>query len=47
MLRNNSQTLKIGDPAPDLALPTVDGKIVRLSDYLGKPVAVIFIRGTW
>lgn len=37
-------TLKVGDPAPDFTLRTVDGKReVRLSDYQGKkPVVLIF-----
>ncbi|MBI4475015.1 MAG: redoxin domain-containing protein [Acidobacteria bacterium] len=47
MLRSTSQTLKSGDPAPDFALPTIDRKIVRLSDYRGKPLVIAFVRGTW
>jgi peroxiredoxin len=47
MLRTTSRTLKAGDVAPDFELPTADRKIVRLSDYHGKPVALLFIRGTW
>jgi peroxiredoxin len=35
--------LALGSPAPDFALPGVDGKIHKLSDYAGSPVlAVIF-----
>lgn len=35
--------LALGSPAPDFALPGVDGKIHRLSDYASSPVlAVIF-----
>ncbi|HOL72902.1 MAG TPA: redoxin family protein [Bryobacteraceae bacterium] len=34
-------TLAIGSPAPDFALPGVDGKIHRLSDYSSYPVLVI------
>ena len=47
MLRHDSETLRVGDPAPDFALPTADGATVRLSDYTAKPLAVVFIRGTW
>jgi peroxiredoxin len=35
--------LALGSPAPDFALPGVDGKIHRLSDYAGSPIlAVVF-----
>jgi peroxiredoxin len=34
--------LKLGDPAPDFDLPHIDGRRVALSDYEGKPVAVVF-----
>lgn len=34
--------LRLGDPAPDFDLPGVDGKRHALSDYEGKPVAVVF-----
>src|SRR5271156_3566931 len=40
----NVQNLKIGDPAPDFALPGIDGKTHRLADYQqGKILMVIFI----
>jgi len=47
VLKTSSDTLRVGDPAPDFALPAADGTIIRLSDFRGKPVAVVFIRGTW
>jgi peroxiredoxin Q/BCP len=34
--------LKIGDAAPDFSLPASNGKHVKLSDYLGKPVVLAF-----
>ncbi|MGH3059184.1 MAG: thioredoxin family protein [Gaiellaceae bacterium] len=34
--------LRLGDPAPDFDLPGVDGERRALSDYEGKPVAVVF-----
>ena len=40
--------LKVGDKAPDFALPNGDGKTVSLSDYTSRgPVVVIFYRGFW
>ena len=47
MLKPNSETLHIGDVAPDFGLPTADGIIIQLADYRGKPLAIVFIRGTW
>ena len=32
--------LKVGDMAPDFALPGSDGKIHKLSDYKGKTVVL-------
>jgi thioredoxin-dependent peroxiredoxin len=32
--------LKVGDQAPDFALPGSDGKVHRLSDYRGKTVVL-------
>jgi len=37
MLKATSETLNIGDIAPDFELPTVDKRTVRLLDYQGKP----------
>ena len=36
---------KIGAVAPDFALPTLSGKMVRLSQYRGRPVVLVFIYG--
>jgi len=47
MLKATSETLNIGDIAPDFELPTVDKRTVRLLDYQGKPLVLVFIRGTW
>jgi len=47
MLKPNSDTLKVGDTAPDFALPSADRAIMRLSGYRGKPLVIAFIRGTW
>jgi peroxiredoxin len=47
MLKHSSNTLQPGDPAPDFALPTAGREIVRLSDFRGKRLLIVFIRGTW
>ena len=40
--------LKVGDKAPDFALPNGDGKLVTLSEYTTRgAVVVIFYRGFW
>jgi cytochrome oxidase Cu insertion factor (SCO1/SenC/PrrC family) len=35
-----SASLKVGDSAPDFALPGSDGKVHKLSDYKGKTVVL-------
>jgi hypothetical protein len=43
-----SVKLKLGDRAPDFALPNGDGKLVILSEYTQKsPVVLVFYRGFW
>ena len=43
-----STTLKMGDKAPDFALPNGDGKLVILSEYTQRsPVVLVFYRGFW
>lgn len=40
--------LKLGEKAPDFALPNGDGKLVTLSEYTARsPVVLIFYRGFW
>ena len=40
--------LKVGDKAPDFALPTLDGKTVKLSDFKGKQNVVLsFVPAAW
>jgi len=43
MARTLSRMLALGTPAPDFELPTTDGSVVRLSDFAGKPLLVMFI----
>jgi peroxiredoxin len=40
-----SETVPIGEPAPDFALMAIDGSEVRLSALRGKPVVLVFLRG--
>jgi peroxiredoxin len=37
---------RVGDRAPDFALPDLGGKLHRLSDHSGRSVAV-FMWGSW
>lgn len=40
--------LKVGDKAPEFALPNGDGKLVMLSEYTARmPVILVFYRGFW
>lgn len=39
--------VKVGDKAPDFALPAAGGKSVRLSDLRGRNVLIDFYRGYW
>ncbi len=39
--------LKPGAPAPDFALSPKEGEIVRLSDFRGKPVVLVFYPADW
>lgn len=34
--------VQVGDSAPDFALPTQNGELVRLSDFLGKQAVVLY-----
>jgi peroxiredoxin len=43
---NFPSTARIGSPAPDFTLKTIDGKVVSLADLRGKPV-LINLWATW
>ena len=47
MLKESSDTLNSGDAAPAFSLRTFDGNTVRFSDFRGRRLVVVFIRGTW
>jgi len=43
----SAQELKIGEPAPDFALPSLDGqRTIRLSDFRGRRL-LIFTWASW
>lgn len=41
----DSETVPVGQPAPDFALTAIDGSEVRLSALRGRPVVLVFLRG--
>ena len=41
----DSETVPVGSPAPDFTLTAIDGQEVRLSDYRGRNVVLVFLRG--
>ena len=40
-----SKLITPGEPAPDFELDDVQGNRVRLSNFLGSPVVLAFLRG--
>ena len=44
---NPSKGLPPGTAAPEFTLTATDGATVRLSDYRGRWVVLLFFRGTW
>jgi peroxiredoxin len=46
LIMSEKRSVKIGDPAPDLAFLTLDGEEIRLSEYRGKRV-ILFVWATW
>lgn len=42
-----AEGLSVGVEAPDFALPDADGNLVRLSDYRGQPVVLVFYPLDW
>ena len=40
-----SELLEPGEPAPDFELRDTAGRLIRLSDFRGQPVVLVFLRG--
>lgn len=36
-----------GENVPDFELPSIDGQLFKNQDFLGKPLIIYFMRGTW
>jgi len=45
-MQDAKHVLSVGDPLPDITLPTVDGHTIRLRDYRGKRLFV-FMWASW
>jgi peroxiredoxin len=41
----DSETVSVGEQAPDFTLPSIGGQDVSLADYRGQPVVLVFLRG--
>ncbi len=39
------ELLHPGEPAPEFELQDINGHLVRLSDFHGKPIVLAFLRG--
>jgi peroxiredoxin len=46
-VENASATLPAGAPAPDFALKSTPDQIVRLSEFRGRPVVLVFYPADW
>lgn len=45
---DSSLKVKVGDPAPDFSLPTIDGRVITLAEFRGKKNVVLsFIPAAW
>jgi peroxiredoxin len=40
-----SETVPVGSQAPDFTLTSIQGERVKLSDYRGHKVVLVFLRG--
>ncbi len=41
----DSETVPVGSQAPDFTRTSIQGEQVRLSDYRGRNVVLVFLRG--
>jgi cytochrome oxidase Cu insertion factor (SCO1/SenC/PrrC family) len=39
--------IRVGEKAPDFALTSGDGKLIKFSDYAGRNILIDFYRGHW
>jgi hypothetical protein len=39
--------IRVGQPAPEFRLPSSGGRTVAISEFRGKPVVLVFYRGSW
>jgi peroxiredoxin len=47
-MARESKVLRVGDRAPAFRLEdAASGRRVALEEYLGKPLMIMFLRGTW
>ena len=46
-MSNENKTLDVGDSAPDFTLKTIGLKEIRLGDYRGKTVVLLFYPLDW
>jgi peroxiredoxin Q/BCP len=46
-MRSESDSIKVGDPAPGFTLERATGGTVSLEALRGSPVVLYFFRGTW
>ncbi|MFW9799808.1 MAG: peroxiredoxin family protein [Candidatus Thorarchaeota archaeon] len=47
MTYNESKPLNVGDPAPDFALPSIQGETVELLSLTGSPIVLFFLTDTF
>lgn len=41
-----ARTPRVGEPAPEVVLPALDGRLVKLSDYRGQRL-LVFMWASW
>jgi peroxiredoxin len=46
MTSTMSSTLRVGDALPPIALPSLDGRTIRLQDYRGQRL-LVFMWASW
>ena len=46
-LPDQDKVITVGEIAPGFEIPDQDGRTVRLADFRGSPVVLVFYRGFW